>query len=173
MCSLNSASFRSDRPSAERRVEVDAALQLVRARPAPRALLLVGPDRPGAGDAPDRPVPGVVQRVEGDLVDRNIGPDSLFVPVGERVQLPDVVPLGPLDLRRARTARRLVPTDARYPRVVRLKRAHERLDLADVAEAVGIALPEVRPLLAVLLGDRDHLRPDQVDAVALDEPVAR
>ena len=37
----------------------------------------------------------------------------------------------------------------------------------------GLRLPEVRPLLLVLLGDRDHLGPDQLETVALNEPLAR
>ena len=132
-----------------------------------------GRRRPGAGDAADRAVAGLVQRVVGDLVDVDVGPDALLVPVGERVQLPDAVALRPLDLRRAGAARRLVAADAGDPGVVRLERADERLDLADLAAAVGVALPEVRALAAVLLGDGDHLGPDQVQPVALDEPVAR
>src|SRR5437588_6212481 len=88
--------------------EVDAAFELVGAGPAAGALLLVRGGRPGAGDAPDRAVAGLVQRVEGNLVDPDVGPDSLLVPVGERVQLPDAVPLRPLHLRRQRPAWGLV-----------------------------------------------------------------
>jgi len=43
-----------------------------------------------------------------------------------------------------------------------------------VAAAVGVGLPQVRPLLLVLLGDRDHCRRrQQVEPVALDQAVAR
>ena len=66
-------------------------------------------------------------------------------------------------------SRRMPETQASYGR----ERLDERLDLADVAAAVGIGLPEVRALPLVLLGDRDDLRPDQGEAVALDEPLAR
>ena len=59
------------------------------------------------------------------------------------------------------------------PGVVRLERLDERLDLADVAAAVGVALPEVRPLGAVLLGDRGDRGLDQLQLVAVDERVAR
>jgi hypothetical protein len=41
-----------------------------------------------------------VERVVGNLVDLDVGPDALLVPVGERVQLPDLEALGPLHLRR-------------------------------------------------------------------------
>ena len=153
-------------------VLVDPALELVRAGPAARPLLLVRRDRPGAGNAADRAVARLVERVVGNLVHLDVGPDALLVPVGERVHLPDAVPLRPLELRRLGAARRLVAADARDPGVVRLERREQRLDLADVTAPVGVALPEVRPLLAMLLGDREHRRREQVEPVALDEPVA-
>src|SRR6476469_2323298 len=102
--------------------DVDAAFELVGAGPAACALLLVGRGRPGARDTSDRAVAGLVQRVVGNLVDLDICPDALFVPVGERVELPDAVPFRPLQLRRRRSARRLVAADARDPGVVRAKR---------------------------------------------------
>src|SRR6266498_1361337 len=95
-----------------------AALELVGAGPAACALLLVRGRRPGAGDASDRAVAGLVQRVVGNLVDPDVGPDPLLVPVGERVQLPDAVALRPLHLRRGRAARGLVAPDPRDPGVV-------------------------------------------------------
>ena len=77
-------------------VDVDAAFELVGAGPAACALLLLGRRRAGAGDAADRAVPRLVQRVERDLVDVDVGPDALLVPVRERVHLPDAVALRPL-----------------------------------------------------------------------------
>src|SRR5439155_21933561 len=127
------------------------------------ALLLVRRDRAGTGDAADRPVAGLVQRVVRDLVDLDVGPDALLVPVRERMELPDLEAVRPLDLRRLGPARRLVAADARDPRVVGLERREERLDLADVAAAVGIAFPEVRALPAMLLSDGQHRSRDQVD----------
>src|SRR5438876_1716719 len=59
------------------RFDVDAALELVRASPAACALLLVGRGRPGAGDATDRAVAGLVQRVVRNLIHLDVGPDSL------------------------------------------------------------------------------------------------
>src|SRR5579885_3162091 len=124
--------------------DVDAALELVRVGPAACALLLVRRRRPRAGDAADRAVAGVVERVVRDLVDDDVRPDALLVPVGDRVELPDAVALRPLQLRRPGAARRLVAADAGDPGVVGLERADQRLDLPDVAAAVGVALPEVR-----------------------------
>src|SRR5262245_42097244 len=127
-------------------LDVDAALELVRARPATCPLLLVRPDGPRAGDTADRAVPRVVERVVRDLVDGDVRPDPLLVPVGERVELPDPVLLGANHLRRARAAGGLVATDARDPRLVGLQRLEQRLDLAHVAAAVRVALPEVGAL---------------------------
>src|SRR5881275_1408684 len=106
---------------------MDAALELVGAGPAAGALLFLGRDRPRARDAPDRAEADVVKRVVGNLVDLDVGPDALLVPVGERVQLPDLVALRPLHLRRGRAARRLVAADAGDPAVVGLERLQQRL----------------------------------------------
>src|SRR6478735_12797624 len=137
--------------------DVNAALELVRAGPAAGALLLVGRSRAGARDAADRAVPGFVQRVERNLVDLDVGPDALLVPVGERVELPDPVALRPLQLRGRGAARGLVAADAGDPGVVRAERFEQRLDLADMAAAIRVGFPEVRALALVLLGDGDHL----------------
>src|SRR6266487_524128 len=153
--------------------DVNATFELVRAGPAAGALLFVGRGRPGAGDAADRAVAGLVQRVVRDLVDLDVGPDALLVPVGEGVELPDAVAVRPLQLRGRRPARRLVAADARDPGVVRTKRLEQWLDLADVATAVRVAFPEIRALALVLLRDRDYLRALEREPVPLDEPVAR
>src|SRR3954447_4352356 len=152
---------------------MDAALDLVGVGPPPRALVLVAQHRPRARHAADRRVAAVVERVVRDLVDDDVRLHALRVPVDERVDLPDAVALAPLDLPRVLAGQALLAADARDPRAVRLEGALERLDLADMAAAVGIALPQVRPLLTVLLGDRHDARPDQVQAVALDEPLTR
>src|SRR5919199_4264031 len=109
-------------------VDVDAALKLLRAGPAARALVLAGADRPCAGDAADRRVAAVVQRVVRDLVDVDVGVDALGLPVDERLDLPDAVALRPLDLLRVRARRALLAADAGDPRVEVGERALERLD---------------------------------------------
>src|SRR5882724_6523334 len=153
--------------------DVNATFELVRAGPAAGALLLVGRGRPGAGNAADRAIARLVQRVVRNLVDLDVGPDALLVPVGERVEFPDAVAVRPLQLRRRRAARRLVSADAGDPAVIRFERLQQWLDLADVAAAVRVAFPEIRALALVLLGDRDHLRALEREPVALDKPVAR
>src|SRR5690242_19572729 len=101
---------------------MDAAFELVGARPAAGPLLFLRARRPGARDAPDRAEAHVVEQVVGNLVDRDVGPDPLLVPVGERVELPDVLALRPLHLRRGRAARRLVAPDPGDPGAVGLER---------------------------------------------------
>src|SRR6266516_5973175 len=113
--------------------DVNATFELVRAGPAAGALLLVGGGRPGTGNAADRAIARLVQRVIRNLVDLDVGPDALLVPVGERMELPDAVALRPLQLRRGGAARGLVAADPGDPGVVRPERLEQGLDLADVA----------------------------------------
>src|SRR4051794_15852720 len=131
-----------------------AALELVGAGPAARALLLLGCGGTRARDAADRAIADVVQRVVRNLVDGDVRPHALLVPVRERVELPDAVALGPRHLRGLRAARRLVAADAGDPGVVRIQGFEERLDLADVAAAIGIAVPKGRGLAGGLLRGR-------------------
>src|SRR5919205_543469 len=146
-------------------VDVNAAFELVGAGPPARSLALPRLHGPGARDAPDRRVPGVVQRVVRDLVDLDVGLDALRVPVDERLDLPDAVPLAPLDAPRAGPGRRLLAADAGDPGAVAGERPLERLDLPDVAAVVRPGLPE--PVRRVDRPERRELEP-----VALDQPVA-
>src|SRR5437868_5083753 len=159
--------------SLEASLGVNPALDLVRVGPASRALVLVAAHRPRARDAADGRVARVVQRVVRDLVDVDVRVHALRVPVDERLDLPDVVALAELDALRVLAREALLAADAGDPRVEILQRALERLHLAHVAAAVGVRLPQVRPLLLVLLGDGDDLRPDEVEPVLLDQPLAR
>src|ERR671929_1824510 len=113
-------------------VDVNAAFELVGAGPPARALALPRLNGPCARDAPDRRVPGVVQRVVRDLVDVDVGLDALRVPVDERLDLPDAVPLAPLDALRVRARQRLLAADAGDPGVEALERALERPGLPGV-----------------------------------------
>src|SRR5579864_4353984 len=151
---------------------MNPALDLVRVGPAPRALVLLAAHGPRARDAADGRVARVVQRVVRDLVHEDVRVDALRVPVDERLDLPDVVALAELDARRVLAREALLAANAGDPRVVVLQRALERLDLAHVAAAIGVRLPQVRPFLLVLFGDGDDLRPDEVEPVPLDEPLA-
>src|SRR5213076_3307381 len=145
----------------------------VRAGPPAGPFVLVVDDRARARHAADRRIARVVERVVRNLVDVDVGLDALRVPVDDRLDLPDAVALRPLHPPRVLPRQRLLAADAADPRVVLREDAFERLDLADVAAAVRVALPEVRSLSRVLLGHRENLRTDQLQPVALDEPLAR
>src|SRR5438105_4125251 len=149
----------------QRRIDVDTALELVRAGPAARTLVLARPDGARAGNAPDGRIAPIVQRVVRNLVDVDVGVDALGVPVGERLDLENAVAIAPLDLLRTDSRRALLAPDARDPRVVAGERSFERLDLADVAAAVGVGLPEAVDRI-------DGSERAKLQAVALDEPVA-
>src|SRR5712691_6361722 len=152
---------------------MDPALDLVGVGPAARTLVLAFDYGTRARDAADARITDVVQRVVRNLVHLDVSLHTLRVPVDDRLDLPHAVALAPLDALRVGTRERLLAADAADPRVERFERALERLDLAHVAAAVRIALPQVRAFLRVLLRDRDHVRPDQLQAVALDQAVTR
>src|SRR5256885_14725184 len=147
-------------------VAMDAALELVRPGPPSCTLVLADEDGTRAGDAADRRIARVVQRVVGNLVHVDVRLDALRVPIHDGLDLPDAVALRPLDALCICASQRLLAADAGDPGVVRRERALERLDLADVTATVGVALPEVRAL-------RDRLLRDGGDLGALErEPVA-
>src|SRR5688500_8882272 len=104
-------------------VSVDAALELPGAGPAPGSLVFACRDRARAGDAADRGIALLVQRVDGNLIDDRVRVDALRAPVDERLDLPDAVPLGPLDLLGVGAGRALLAPDAGDPRVVLRERA--------------------------------------------------
>src|SRR5947207_12909185 len=101
----------------QRCVFMDSALDLVGIGPAPRALVLALDDGTRAGDAADRRVAGVVQRVVRNLVHVDVGLHTLRVPIDDRLDLPDAVALAPLDAPRVRAGERLLSADAAGPRV--------------------------------------------------------
>src|SRR6476620_6720763 len=125
-------------------IAMDAAFELVRPGPPSGTLVLAGKNRARAGDAADRRIARVVQRVVGNFVDVDVRLDALRVPVHDGLDLPDPVALGPLDALRVGPCQSLLAADAGDPRVVRRERTLERLDLADVTAAVRVGLPQVR-----------------------------
>src|SRR5690242_17150645 len=92
-------------------VDVDAALELVRAGPATGAVVVAGGNRACARNTADRWVAPIVQRVVGNLVDVDVRLDALGVPVDDGLHLPHAVALRPLDLLRIRTRHGLLATD--------------------------------------------------------------
>src|SRR3989454_3756194 len=126
----------------QRCIDVNAALELLRAGPASRPLVLARFDRTRTRDATDGRIAHIVQRVVRNLVHVDVRLHALRVPVDDRLNLPDAVPLGPLDLLRVRAGRRLPTPDPGDPRVVPTECTFERLDLADVAAAIRLPPPE-------------------------------
>src|SRR5882672_608926 len=123
---------------------MDAAFELVRPRPAPRTFVLAHENGTRAGNAADRRIARVVQRVVRNLVHVDVRLDALRVPIHDGLDLPDPVALRPLDALCIRSGQRLLASDAGDPGIERRERTLERLDLANVTAAVGVALPEVR-----------------------------
>src|SRR5438552_12357589 len=108
---------------------MNATFDLVRAGPPAGPFVLVVDDRARAGNAADRRIARVVERVVRNLVDVDVGLDALRVPVDERLDLPDTEALRPLDLLRVRARRALLAPDPGDPRIVARERALQRLDL--------------------------------------------
>src|SRR6266542_144817 len=154
-------------------VLMNAALQLVRAGPAPGTLVLVLLNGTRAWDAADRRIARIVQRVVRDLVHDDVRLQALRLQVDDRMALPDAVAFRPLDTLGIRTRQCLLAADPSNPRVVGSQRTLERLDLADVTAAIRVARPEVRAFLDRLVRDRDDLGALEPEAVALDEAIPR
>src|SRR4029077_9370975 len=93
--------------------------------------------------AADRRVAAIVERVVREVVLTDVVPDVALGPVGERAQLPEVKPLVPAELRRLGTGAGVRPADAGDPAVYGRERLAHRLDLADPAAGVRVALPEL------------------------------
>src|SRR5204863_10118893 len=129
------SSFREPPGESTATALVQAALDLVGLRPA----TLAGAARPGAVGAADRAVAAIVKVVVGDVVLDDVAPDVLLGPVGQRVGLPELVLLVPLELRRGRAHRRLLAAQPRDPAIHLGQRLLERRHLADAAAGVLVA----------------------------------
>src|SRR5215203_1793938 len=147
------------------------ALGLVEAGPAAGAIILAGARLPGAVGAADRGVALIVERVVGDVVLREVGPNLLLRPVGERVQLPEPEALVPGELRRLSAGLGIRAANARDPEIHRGERRAHRLDLANPAAGIRVAAPELVAVKALLLLEGDRAVAVEVDAVALFEAV--
>src|SRR5258705_9499697 len=76
---------------------MDAAFELVRSGPPSRTFVLARENGARAGDAADRRIARVVQRVVRNLVHVDVCLHALRVPVHDGLDLPDAVALRPLD----------------------------------------------------------------------------
>src|SRR5262245_10811038 len=152
---------------------VQAALDLFLTRPAAGARVLAWHHLARAVRASDRRVVPVVQRVVGNLVLANVGPDVVEAPVRQRVRLHESELLVPLDLLRVRPRGGLVAADAGDPGVDLAERALQGLDLANRAALVGSALPKLVTVQPRLLLEADVVEALELEAVSLREAVAR
>src|SRR4029079_309081 len=126
-----------------------------------------GPDRLRAVGAADRRVAAVVQRVVRNAVLADVVPDVALRPVGQRVQLPQPEALVPGELRGALAVARVTAADAGNPAVDRGESLAHRLDLAQAAAGVRLALPQLVPVLLGLFGNRQVVVAMEVDAEVL------
>src|SRR5215213_1500767 len=149
----------------ERTLAVQPALRLVQFRPAAVASLR----RERAVRAADRLVAAIVQRVVRHVVLVDVGPHLRLAPVGERIRLPQAVPLVEGELRREAARVRLRAAQPGDPAVHVLERARQRRDLADAAAGVRVRLPQLRPEALLLLGEREPAVDVDLEVVALLE----
>src|SRR6476620_1229234 len=96
-------------------IAMDAAFELVRPGPPPGTFVLACENGSRAGDAADRRIARVVQRVVGNLVHVDVRLEALRVPVHDRLDLPDAVALRPLDALRVGPRQRLLAANAGDP----------------------------------------------------------
>src|SRR3954469_3078665 len=154
------------------RALVDPALGLCGARPAAVAQVAARADRLRAVGAADRRIAAIVERVVREVVLTDVVPDVALGPVRERVQLPEVEPLVPAELRRFGTSAGVCPTDAGGPAVYGRKGLAHRLDLADAAAGIRVAVPQLRAVLGLLLVQGQVVEAVELDPQLLGEAVA-
>src|SRR3989475_6422066 len=136
--------FRSGEVLAEpRSFDVQPALGLGEAGPAPGPRILAGLHRAGAVGAADARIVLVMERVVGDLVQLDVGPDVLPLPFGERVELDQFELRVPFDQLGARARGRLLAADAGDPGFVAFQGSRQRLPLPLGAALVPLAPPEL------------------------------
>src|SRR5439155_10483223 len=97
--------------------------------PAPGPGILAGLHRTGAVGAADTRIVLVVERIVGDLVQLDVGPDVLGRPPGERVELDQSELQVPFDQLGVRARGRLLASDAGDPGPIAVQRARQRLYL--------------------------------------------
>src|SRR5882672_2390823 len=128
---------------------VDAALDFVETRPAPRSFVFAigGPAR--ARLAADGAVALVVQGVVGNFMIAEVLPDGFATPVGHRVELDDIAASGfvkgvNLEDADGGAGLGLLPAQAGDPAIQLGEFVAQRQNLSQRAAEVGVVLPEFR-----------------------------
>src|SRR5258706_13783814 len=122
-------------------LQVDTALGLVLAGPAPGARVFALGHRACARPAADAGVTLIVQWVVGQVISADIIPDLLVRPAGQRVQFYQTISLVPFHQAGVPAGFRLVAADGGNPGVLRGKELAQRLDLTNLAAQVGVHRP--------------------------------
>src|SRR5204862_4711712 len=135
--------------------------------------ILAGAGLRCAGHASDRRIALVVKWVVGHVVVLDVVPDSLVVPVRQRVQLPEPETLVPAELGCVCPGLRIDPADSRDPALGAVERLAHSLNLSDSAAGVRIAAPEVSAIPLLLRLESDSGEAVELDAVVPGERVAR
>src|SRR5271157_5782944 len=148
------------------------ALGLGLSRPPTRAFVLSIDHGLGTGPAANRGIPPIVQRVVGDAIGHDEGPNVAAGPVQEGVDLHEAELGVPANHLRLRSIRRLVCPDRRDPRVVAHERSPQWNDLSLVAALLVVRYVE-RPTVQAFILPHRRVRPHHLylDPVAIGELV--
>src|SRR6185312_7506399 len=153
---------------------MDAAFELF-AAPAATACVRTGGWHRCAGFAADAGVTLVIEREARDGVLACVGFDAGPIPICEDADLLHHLAAGELvvfDLLQTGTRGRLLTAQAGEPPCIRLKRAHQRLDLTDRAALCRLDNMQQAELTFVLCERRLRQRVDEVEVPFLRDAVA-
>src|SRR5262245_2317812 len=151
---------------------MNPAFQLLLPVPSPAAFVRAGDYASSAGDAPDASVAVVVERVIWQFVSHDVIPHLPAGPGGQRVDLDQAVSRVPFNDADVGSSRRLISPERRDPGVVAPERQIERLDLADAAAEVRVALVKALAVNPVLFFNAQRgAALDDVQFVARAQPV--
>src|SRR5690625_92633 len=140
---------------------MDTALGLGASAPAAGAGVLAGCHGLRAGHASNAGEACVVQRIVGEFVQVDVGPDIVFRPERERIHLYELIRLIPSHHIGSGAEVRLVAADAGDPCPAACQELPEWLYFADEAASVGVALPEPVAMLRGLIFERRRADTDE------------
>src|SRR6202163_2336845 len=129
------------------RNEMQAALCLLAAAPPARAWILARHHRAGARHAANAGIVPIVERIVGHVMLAHVRLYVVERPAHERVDLDEAEAAVPGGDRRAGALGRLVAPDRCNPGVVSRQRRAQGQHLSLLAAAIGVAAPELGPLV--------------------------